>query len=1094
MIDEIIDPSNLYLAWEKLKKALQPGDIWFDPIELAQFEANLDIEFKLIIHDISKAVYEIRPIIPVAYPKAKSKQEGILQTRQTFYISIRDQLVWIAIVNIIGPELDTKMPFWSFGNRLFRSVWYEDVDGSDKKELKIGWYRHSSGFIYRKWNQSWPRYRRDISITTRVMAHNNLFKANLEEFKKNHIADVQELAEMDQNESLPDSEQVKYWQHEYWSKQLSGDVYWAGIDLEKFYPSIELSKVEEVILQHLPKNKITPDFKRLLSKVIKFPVKFEDWNEDDLKEISWENNRNYCDILPTGLLVAGFLANVAMLNVDQKINSLLNQKKSIAHFRFVDDHIILADTFEGLIEWIDLYRTILTEEIHKLKINDTKTEPSLLKEYINSESDTSEIDKQQKKSSAKRDTKLDPDFPSPLMTQTLVKVSNINKTEFDLLDEQEEDEMIVDLEHLLLADIPDQELRKDTRISFAATMLSRIVPRKVPEITNLYFKEISKANTENRIKELKLNIEELHPDKESKKIKEEELKSQEIYLLEIQEQIENERQIIEKERQKLHRHVFLLLRKAVRENHSKVRLWTRLIEYVYNTGFGEIADILSEIEQLILKEATKLSCEFIYALIFQVLSEKVLAASKTILNNEISIFKHEAAIQFMLNISKGTFEEKVAELSDAAKKIYLVKAIEFFKIAHYASCHWIIRHSDCDKNLPHEFLETLLQVQARHSYVDAITAASERFGYDIATAFWWLIRKTENEFSAAENHFWKDALNIIPLTESTSWSIIAMYPQKIPRSIIDEIPNYPNLTEKYITNKGWLYDLSNDDKLNQEFTLYKWCNWTKDQMLVNVDKNDQSSLFDPRLSEWTALKILYQIADELDSIQGRFAISAFIEQDQNEEYYGVHPSNYIVPIEWTKNNPKNWTNWKEQIAAHKITLKEKAEFIQDYRFALSEGQLDGQYSQIIGLATLLLGLLSKDFQMPFIWNIHGQKIANLNVVAHKMRRLSISSITYSIIESCFSLRNIDTFFVVKTQNHLKSNEKFTDDTEKEIPPIRNLNDFKNRLSKAISVLEEYQISVQDNLPRQLIPINLGQYSRINNKFLEQDQNNNQEVV
>ena len=185
MIELITDPTNLYLAWQKLKKALQPGDIWFDPIELANFEANLEKEFTQIRLSIRSNNYSLTPILPIGYPKAKRDEE--FQTRQTFNISVRDQLVWIAIVNIIGPELDSKMPFWSFGNRLFRSVWYEDKAGSENKEIKFGWYRHSSGFIYRKWNQSWPRYRRNISITTRVMAHNNLFKNDIDKFKEQHI-------------------------------------------------------------------------------------------------------------------------------------------------------------------------------------------------------------------------------------------------------------------------------------------------------------------------------------------------------------------------------------------------------------------------------------------------------------------------------------------------------------------------------------------------------------------------------------------------------------------------------------------------------------------------------------------------------------------------------------------------------------------------------------------------------------------------------------------------------------------------------------------------------------------------------------------
>ena len=39
---------------------------------------------------------------------------------------------------------------------------------------------------------------------------------------------------------------------------------------------------------------------------------------------------------------------------------------------------------------------------------------------------------------AGKDTELDPEFLSPLMTQTLAKVSGIVRTDFELLDENEE--------------------------------------------------------------------------------------------------------------------------------------------------------------------------------------------------------------------------------------------------------------------------------------------------------------------------------------------------------------------------------------------------------------------------------------------------------------------------------------------------------------------------------------------------------------------------------------------------------------------------------------------------------------------------------
>src|SRR5690606_32757261 len=65
------------------------------------------------------------------------------------------------------------------------------------------------------------------------------------------------------------------------------------------------------------------------------------------------------DGIPTGLFVGGFLANVAMLSLDLKVDALLGENRRIAHFRFVDDHEVLSYDFEELCNWIAGYAELL---------------------------------------------------------------------------------------------------------------------------------------------------------------------------------------------------------------------------------------------------------------------------------------------------------------------------------------------------------------------------------------------------------------------------------------------------------------------------------------------------------------------------------------------------------------------------------------------------------------------------------------------------------------------------------------------------------------------------------------------------------------
>jgi len=180
IIDQIGNLENLYWAWEKTKYSYKLGEGLYDEIELAEFEANLVDQFESIRKGLKAGSFETSPIRPVAFPKAPDDNGP--RNRQSFWIAPRDQVTWLAVLNIIGPYLDYVMPFWSYGNRLYVSVFYEPNVNIEKMELKFGWYRHTSKYTYRKWNQSWPMYRRHIAITARIMAHQEKYVNHTDAF------------------------------------------------------------------------------------------------------------------------------------------------------------------------------------------------------------------------------------------------------------------------------------------------------------------------------------------------------------------------------------------------------------------------------------------------------------------------------------------------------------------------------------------------------------------------------------------------------------------------------------------------------------------------------------------------------------------------------------------------------------------------------------------------------------------------------------------------------------------------------------------------------------------------------------------------
>jgi hypothetical protein len=163
----LILPDNLIWSWRKAKALYQASDALHDQSKVAAFELNLDQELRGIRRDFETGNFRPQSLRLLPQPK-RPDDAGKPRMRQSFQVSVRDQVAWIAIVNVMGPSLDQLMPAWSYGHRLYRAAWYDD-DASGGSKLNIGPYRHTNSNLYRKFKHSWPLFRRHISLTARKM-------------------------------------------------------------------------------------------------------------------------------------------------------------------------------------------------------------------------------------------------------------------------------------------------------------------------------------------------------------------------------------------------------------------------------------------------------------------------------------------------------------------------------------------------------------------------------------------------------------------------------------------------------------------------------------------------------------------------------------------------------------------------------------------------------------------------------------------------------------------------------------------------------------------------------------------------------------
>lgn len=1111
IISQIVNLENLYWAWEKVKFTYQPGEMLFDEIEIAQFEANLEEELESIRNQIESGKYRITPIRPIAFPKSVDPETKKPRVRQTFWISVRDQVTWLAVTNIIGPHFDYQMPFWSYGNRLYRCVFRKQNKISGEQELKFGFYRHTSKHTYRKWNQSWPLYRRYIAITARVMAWQSEFKNRPEDFKK-ELEDDKEREILIQNDSLPVELKTKYLEVNYWTKKLSGEIYWAGIDLKKFYPNINLKLIVENYKKYFPDRFKSTELESLLNNLLKFPVNNQEWTNAELQDMDLDPTKKYLPGIPTGLFAAGFLANLAFLEIDKTVTVELLKRRNIAHFRFVDDHVVLADNFDNLVKWVVWYENILIKYNKNLQLNQDKTEPAELKDLLGQLKDSQKsqlISKgfkgMRKKypklySAAKKNTELDPKFLSPLMTQTLAKVSQMAQTEFELLDKEEGDKFIADVEHLLITEFPDQELRKDTRVSFAASVLSRIVPKKQIDITQLYATEESINKINEEIK--KIN----EKNKSANQRKKQNLKEEKISLLEQLKELGVKRIEIQKvsddEEDSLKKHTGDLLLKAIKEHHEKRKLWVRILQYYRLSGSEDLRPLLNLIDDLLGKNIiNELSAEFIYAAILHVLSQLLIDSYHTINYRKSSYLEKKRVIKFLKGVTRKEFLNKILVKRNNPPKFYHQKSIDLFKFSLGSILYLVSSDKRYRKEVGQkEYLALVDKYNLINWPIDPVKFIL-RTKYPLACWSWWIIQKTSRSLSTEPNAIWFKTINLLSTDNPRDLSIIALYPKSISSKVFISLGRNSKIN-KYVSCEGWVYDLIQATKnkkicnvqiknaqiykvfkkikeQEKDKSVYDWIVWSRNRLskiLEDISENEEN-FFDPRLSEWTALEIIIQIATAINSkihnIQLTSINDLLLEEDS--QYFKIHPVNYVIPRAWTEDcNELTWECWKSIVGKEKLNIRaDSSLLISDFRYTpiITDpfNKINRELSVVNGLGVMLLGLLTRSFDFPPYWNPRGMQRAWIQLSGARLKESPVSSRTNLIISSCFSKRNRETVYSKIYQSDLT---KVDDDTDLDPPEIASIQDFINNAVEAQKKLVQYQLTVQDHKARQLIPCSL----------------------
>lgn len=1036
LVNDIANINNLLLAWEKLEGEISHQDDWCDIMELYAYKFQLKDKLSSLHTRLISGTYRMRPLRPLPFPKGASKDENgepvELKVRQYFHVNIEDQLVWIAYCNVIAQYVERRMPGWSFGNRTDVRVWYIDVDG--KRELQAGNYRNTRDRIYKTWGQSWPRYRKLLSLTIKMMS-----RAKGQSGKGLELTEEEEQFLKD-NERFPE-QKLNYLEDKYFEELIGTELYWAGLDIEKFYPHIDRKLVTENLGNVIYEERQSEEFWALTNTLLDFRIDVTGFSQDELDALKLNSDGSYPIGLPTGLFEAGFLSNLALLGIDEQVKLWLAGNHKIAHFRYVDDHIVLAQDSHELVNWVKKYEELLNES--GFTINRDKIEPQSLSEILNEQNnEESQGDELKLKG-------LNPSYPQPLMTVTLQKVSQMADMNVDQLTKAEFDMLFSDLQELLVMDISDQEIKKETRISFAVTMLSRILVHG-----DVDYEELGRLKQELR---KELETKELIEDDVWKKwfYRSDEypevptVEEKQIDLTVVTEKKERINELLATAASnidKKHRYIFNLIVKAIEDVPERTRIWIRMLQYCYKHKPEMLSDVFSLLDSSAI-EAKMHPLDILYLRVM-------------LLNRLALLIMRDLPRKDGLKQYGKALEQLVKILPSVKKKMPFDK--------------YYVRETLL-------FVERVLMLEQIGNKKDVLKLPTDElyFGEIVDADFWILFYL---QFISTTNREKKDE-----------------FIEKVHLTISNTSIYFPSLFLKCMGNSAFQKDVMKDASLDTnvidyikkhhlEIDVYR--SFEKDYRgliasfleMGDIERSCEGYI---TLSEWIFRLLEYDNSsllhtEQLEYIALKVVLSVIRTMDKNHKDI-FHFTNYryinlfnLCIKEGCVEKIGDFDYWdtEDDLTKYEPTIHPISNYPFDHRLFPSE-YCDVYDIGVILLQILTLNHLPTDYLVDAEYGYKWERVIN-----GLMKQGYMSFYTYMILMACLSKRNRETMhFIQRNRGDMRA------DYDLDPPIISNLQEMEMQVMQSIILLKENRVSLPDHRYRTLSVISLESYKRFEDKVV-----------
>lgn len=1020
IFETIYSKENLILAWRRVESSYHHGDVWFDELELAAYKFNLLDNIDGLSEKMKTGTYKMRPIKPAPYPKGKKvvKDDGEnekeeLRVRQSFCIHVEDQIVWMAVYGVLGPYFEEDMPAWSYGNRLFLNTW-KDENG----HWINGVYRTTSKNFYRKWTQGWPLYRHQLAASIKRKAFPGA--------KDVDVCDESQLETIADNEAQVNKAfKLPYLEKNYFPKDgYHYKLFYMSIDLEKFYPSVKMDRIKTILLNSFPID--DSKFTELIETITKFDVVYDrfegqPFSDEELSEMDLYKDVVF-DGLPTGLLVAGALANLYLLEIDLKVAESLRKdvKHHILHFRYVDDHLFLSEDAKKLIEWKEWY----IQELNKigLKVNDAKT-------------DTAPIE-------------LDSHYPTPLLTQTLHKISEIAKMPLDLLSSNEFSMVFRDLQMLLVTDFPEQEIKKGTRTSFACTMLSRLTSDinvdydKIHQLRKQWLEYVSSLKKDEATKEMLRSLIFTKGDDYPETLNESVLQvigeEGKKHYNAIRNAIGDSR----KENQKIEEKIFNLLIYSIKEIPDKPKMWLRILDFCIYHLPEKINKLYSILKGIQIKgDIHLLGYEYI-----------------------VSVMNIHLALQVLKTISRLCANK----YKDPWKKIIdemLLNQFEKLNDKYDGTHHFLYEDAKTLVGRVKISLRKYRGNEEGNCYLDACNY----HGMNLDSSFWllWHIERF-NRSKPNPNLFVTDYL----IEDLNKADVNSKFFIQLLFTCISHIP-LSKFGKQYFSKlklnrqqkenlllSVWGQDSGNEVIKNFELPKQKMkspnnkislMQWMKEVKLM--EKEDANILGNALYSEYCATFIMESV------------VKYYCDNIEQIDEISLHPASILVRREECLKF-KDWDSWLSPQKEVNVDTKDSFESTM-YRYpTFVSNDYAPMTGAIYGLGIIFLQLLTKEYSLPWVFNRPEYGYEWQSVLYRLLEKGKVSSHNYNIISDCLSLENRETVKLKSILNGVTCAQQVND------AKIETLEELHEEIKSSLAELKENQISVARHETRQLVMIKI----------------------